>query len=317
MKKLKQFPFIIWMIVSVAVYEIVTGVPQVLAFADQKSQKKEAYQVTTLKEYQEPAVSSSNQESDNNLSANELSGGDSSGSDLSGNTVSDGGISHSDASVSHSNGNPSQNASQAGEKQEYPFSQVEEEYFNDAVFIGDSRTVGLHEYAKMDAASFYASTGLTVYKMFDSPVVELQGSKNKITIEEALKRKAFGKVYLMIGINEMGTGTVESFGQAYREAVAKLRELQPNAIIYVQAIMRVSKERSDKGDYINNEGIDARNEEIAKLADGEQIFYLDVNPEISDEAQALNASYTFDGVHLKAEYIPIWKDFLYSHAIIK
>lgn len=193
---------------------------------------------------------------------------------------------------------------------------VDDSYFDDAVFIGDSRTVGMYEYGGLEETStFYASTGLTIYKMFDSKIVSVPGLKKKITVEEALSEKQFAKIYLMIGINEMGTGTVETFMKAYGEAVQHLRELQPDAVIYLQAIMKVTAERSAQGDYITNEGIEARNEEIAKLADDEKIFYLDVNPCICDDTGGMVASYTYDGVHLKAQYIPIWLDFLKEHAV--
>ena len=125
----------------------------------------------------------------------------------------------------------------------------------------------------------------------------------------------FDAGHTKIGINEMGTGTVESFMKAYGEAVQHLQQLQPDAVIYLQAIMKVTTERSGQGDYITNEGIEARNEEIAKLADDEKIYYLDVNPLICDETGGMVASYTYDGVHLKAQYIPIWLDFLKEHAV--
>lgn len=193
---------------------------------------------------------------------------------------------------------------------------VDDSYFDDAVFIGDSRTVGMYEYGGLEETStFYASTGLTIYKMFDSKIVAVPGQKKKITVEEALSEKQFAKIYLMIGINEMGTGTVESFMKAYGEAVQHLQELQPDAVIYLQAIMKVTTERSEQGDYITNEGIEARNAEIAKLADDRKIFFLDVNPLICDETGGMVASYTYDGVHLKAQYIPIWLDFLKEHAV--
>ncbi len=191
---------------------------------------------------------------------------------------------------------------------------VEDDYFADAVFIGDSRTMGLFEYGGLeDTAAFYASTGLTVYEMFEAEIVP--GEDGKITVEEALQQNSFAKIYLMIGINEMGTGTVESFLEAYEAAVAHLRELQPDAIIYLQAIIKVTTERSEQGDYINNEGIIARNEGIARLADNEHVFFLDVNPLICDETGGMIPDYTFDGVHLKAVYIDIWKDFLKTHAV--
>ena len=212
---------------------------------------------------------------------------------------------------------PEQATTEAAEEpQEIVYHSVDDSYFDDAVFIGDSRTVGMYEYSGLEETStFYASTGLTIYKMFDSAIVSVPGQKKKITVEEALSEKQFAKIYLMIGINEMGTGTVESFMKTYGEAVQHLRELQPDAIIYLQAIMKVTTERSEQGDYITNEGIDARNEEIAKLADDKTIFYLDVNPYICDETGGMVASYTYDGVHLKARYIPIWLDFLKEHAI--
>ena len=200
--------------------------------------------------------------------------------------------------------------------QEVVYHTVDNSYFDDAVFIGDSRTVGMYEYGGLEETStFYASTGLTIYKMFDSAIVSVPGQKKKITVEEALSEKQFARIYLMIGINEMGTGTVESFMKAYSEAVQHLRELQPDAVIYLQAIMKVTTERSEQGDYINNEGIEARNAEIAKLADDQKIFFLDVNPEICDETGGMVASYTYDGVHLKAQYISIWLDYLKAHAV--
>lgn len=193
---------------------------------------------------------------------------------------------------------------------------VEDDYFADAVFIGDSRTVGMYEYGGLEeTATFYASTGLTVYKLFSAEIVTVPGQKKKISVEDALQQNTFAKIYLMVGINEMGTGTVETFTEKYEEVVQHLQELQPDAVIYIQGIMKVTTERSNQGDYINNEGIEARNAELEKLADNQRIFYLDVNPLICDETGGMVPSYTFDGVHLKAKYVELWKEFLKEHAV--
>lgn len=198
------------------------------------------------------------------------------------------------------------------------YGRVEEDYFSDALFIGDSRTVGLYEYGGLEEiATFYASTGLTIQKLFTAPIVMVPGQKEKQTIEEALAEKHFAKIYLMIGINEMGSGTVDSFMEEYEAVIAHLQELQPDAIIYVQGIMKVTNQRSEQGDYIYNEGIEARNVELAKLADNKNIFYLDVNPLICDEEGGVIADYTYDGVHLKAQYISIWTEFLKDNAVEK
>lgn len=193
---------------------------------------------------------------------------------------------------------------------------VEDDYFADAVFIGDSRMVGLYEYGGLEEIStFYVSKGLTIYKLLSAEIVEVPGERKKKTVEEALQENQFKKIYLMVGINEMGTGTVETFTEAYREVVEQLLEMQPKAIIYIQGILKVTTERSKKGDYIHNEGIVARNEAIAQLADNRRIFYLDANPLLCDASGGMEASYTTDGVHLKAKYIDIWKNYLKEHAV--
>lgn len=193
---------------------------------------------------------------------------------------------------------------------------VEDDYFADAVFIGDSRTVGMYDFGGLrEITTFYASTGLSVHKMFTAAIVPVQGQKKKITVDQALQENTFAKIYLMIGINEMGTGTVDTFMEKYEEAVTRLKELQPDAIIYLQGIMKVTAERSAQGDYITNEGIEERNERIAQLADNRTVFYLDVNEVICDETGGMTESYTHDGVHLKGKYVEIWREFLKEHAV--
>ena len=71
---------------------------------------------------------------------------------------------------------------------------VEDDYFSDAVFIGDSRTVGMFEMRGLENISnFYASKGLTVYTIFDSPIVSVPGQKEKQTVEQALTENKFAK----------------------------------------------------------------------------------------------------------------------------
>lgn len=200
-------------------------------------------------------------------------------------------------------------------EKEVVYTTVDESYFDDAVFIGDSRTVGLYDYAGLENTDFFASSGLTIYKLFEEPDGKFKDGNWTENIETSLQKKQYKKIYLMIGINEMGTGDVDYFMEHYKAAVARIRELQPDAIIYLQGIMHVTTERSAEGDYINNEGIMARNERIAALADNEKIFYLDVNSVVCDESGGLNPAYTFDGVHLYAQYIHIWTEYLMEHAV--
>ena len=207
---------------------------------------------------------------------------------------------------------------QEAEEEPLEFTHVDKEYFADAVFIGDSRTQGLYEYSNLaDVATFYSKTSLTVYNLFEKPKDFIREGDEKLTLEQALSRHQFKKVYLMIGINEMGTGTPESFFEAYARAVYKIRELQPDAIIFVQGIMRVAGQKNASDPVFNNTNINIRNVEIETLANGKDIFYIDVNEAVCDENGNLYADWTFDQIHLKAKYYQVWENFLMEHGIVK
>ena len=193
------------------------------------------------------------------------------------------------------------------------FHPVDDSYFSDAVFIGDSRTVGLHDYGGLNDSTFYATVGMNIYNLWTEKFCEVDGEK--VTLEEALKAKQYGKIYFQIGINEMGRGTLDGFMTAYEESVKKFRELQPDAVIFVQGIMKVAKEKSDKDPIFNNVGIEQRNERIAALADGKNIFYLDMNEVVCDEEGNLKSSLTFDDIHLYGSKYGIWVDYLKENGI--
>lgn len=191
---------------------------------------------------------------------------------------------------------------------------VDDSYFDDAVFIGDSRTRSLQLYSGLDNTTFLAETGLTIQTVLDRKLTP-SNSSEKMTVREYLETHQFKKVYLMLGINELGSGTAESFVQDYAEVLQTIRELQPDAIIYLQAILNISEAKHKEGTYINNDTIMERNELLKTLADNVTVFWLDANQAICDENHFLRKEYTFDGVHLQAKYVPIWVMWLESNAV--
>ena len=210
-------------------------------------------------------------------------------------------------------------ADSAGQEEVRSFVQVPESYFDDALFIGDSRTVGLSDYGGFpQSTAFFARTSLTIYDLFDEPEKFAQlADGSKATLEEALTERKFGKIYIMLGINELGRGTTESFFQVYAEAVNRIRMLQPDALIFIQGIMRVSEEKSSTDPIFNNANINARNQAISLMADNRTIFYLEINDAVCDENGNLISDYTFDQIHLKAKYYQLWKDYLLAHGILR
>lgn len=197
------------------------------------------------------------------------------------------------------------------------FETVDESYFDDALFIGDSRTVGLWEYAGMEErADFFCKTSLTIWNVLDKPIVKTEEGE-EITVDQALQERSYGKIYLMVGINELGRGNTELFMEEYTRVTQRIRQLQPEALLFVEGIMRVAGEKNLTDPIFNNANINERNRHIAGLANNIDTFYIDVNEAVCDENGDLIAEYTFDQIHLKAAYYEIWKQFLLEHGIVK
>jgi len=197
------------------------------------------------------------------------------------------------------------------------YTTVSENYLDDALFIGDSRTKGLSLYSGWKNTTYFCETGLTVYSVFDSKFPQPGIPSKKCKLEGALSTTKYSKIYIMLGINELGRGTPEDFYETYEHMVGRIRELQPDAVFFIQAIIHVSEKKEAEGTYINNAAITERNALISTLANDQNIFFLDANEVLCDENGYLIEDYTFDGVHLEAAKYDPWKEFILSHGIIK
>jgi len=199
------------------------------------------------------------------------------------------------------------------EHKSYSFTTADDDYFNGACFIGDSRTVGISQYAGIENATFLCKNSLSIYD-YDKEKITYNGKKT--SVREVLTETQFLKIYIMVGINECGTGTPESFFNRYKDVVTDIRRLQPDALIFIQGNLLVTELKSEEDDNITNENIAARNQLIATLANQKDIFYIDINESSLCEGGSLVSDYTWDQVHIRAQYYPIWKEFLLKHAII-
>lgn len=198
---------------------------------------------------------------------------------------------------------------------EYDYVKVSDDYFDDAVFIGDSRMEGMEDYAGLHNTTFFAKPGLTVYDLLDDKFIKDADSGKKVSIGDMLKRHTYGKIYLMVGINELGTGGTDRFAQAYQDVLQKLRKWQPDAVIYVHSIMGVSPAKDKSDPVFNNTNIRDKNYAISKLTDGIHIFYFNIQQLFEDENHALAQELTFDDVHLYAKHYARWTDYLREHAV--
>ena len=100
----------------------------------------------------------------------------------------------------------------------------------------------------------------------------------------------------------------------YKKLVEKLRETQPDALIFLQANLHVTAGKSAASGIYNNENIDRFNRAIGQLADNRYLFYLDVNELFDDEGGNLAEEYTADNSHVLGIYYEDWVEWLLKHA---
>ncbi len=173
----------------------------------------------------------------------------------------------------------------------------------DALFIGDSRTVGIAEYANIKGADFFCDVGMSVYNI-PKKTLSVEGV-GKVSLDELLSNKQYKKVYIMLGINEVGYN-MNTTQNKYKELVDTVLAKQPNAVVFVQANLHVTKERSEQDGVVNNQKINELNQKIKALADGKRVFYLDANSVFDDGNGNLADDKTGDKAHLYAKYYKAW-----------
>lgn len=173
----------------------------------------------------------------------------------------------------------------------------------DALFIGDSRTVGLMEYSKIVEADYFCAVGMSVFNIHDEPVSV--PNVGKITLTELLNNKDYNKIYIMLGVNEMGY-QFEKILEKYQALISFIKSKEPNANVILLGNLHVTQSRSDSDHVFNNNAINKLNKALSKFADNKEIFYLDANVLFDDENGALSADKSSDNTHLYAKYYEEW-----------
>lgn len=202
------------------------------------------------------------------------------------------------------------NAGFAGMK----FRKAPKGYFDDALFVGDSRTVGLKEYGNIEGADFFATEGMSVYSIYKETVnVENYGA---VSFKTLMQSKKYGKVYIMLGINEIGYKLSDTAAR-FKKLVNTIKKYQPDAIIYIEANLHVSSELSKSDRTFNNSRINNYNNLLAEIADNRDIFYIDANEIFDDKNGGLGEEYTSDNIHIMGKYYRDWGAWIAERVIIK
>ena len=187
-------------------------------------------------------------------------------------------------------------------------------YFADALFLGDSRTEGFQLYSGLTTGMYYHAVGATVDSVVTRPTQRVPGGK-KVPLVEAMAQEHPAKIYVMLGVNELGWPGTDKFHDRYALLIDRLRQDHPGAELVLQSILPVSAKQQAKQTYVNNDRIAAYNQVIRRLAVEKQCWYLDVSTPVTGEDGCLIPELTPDGVHLNGAGCRIWLETLRRHGV--
>ncbi len=190
------------------------------------------------------------------------------------------------------------------------------DFFSDSVFIGNSLAQGFMLYGGLKTADMFAVQSISVANIGTDHVINVGGGKF-LTILEAMARKSYRKVFVMLGINELSWASKETFYNKYSTLIDKIRELEPEAELYLQSMTPVTAKQSDNSTTFTNDRIHEYNEVIRQLAEDKEAHYLYVFDAFADENGCLPAGSSEDGIHPYSKYYPQWLTYLETHTVME
>ena len=200
-------------------------------------------------------------------------------------------------------------------------SAVSKDYFSDACFIGHSLVNGMKSFLGLPNADFFAKNGASAKNFLSYNDLELTTThlddngytvRDKGGLEQALTDKSYGKVYIMLGINEIGSSSnaVQSFSASMSAILKLVRQTQPNAKIYLISLSPVSQSCSETSVY-NRDSIVAFNSVLKQLCKSQSAYYLNVFDLLCDENGFMDSRTVMsDGIHLLAPAYANIKNYL-------
>ena len=191
---------------------------------------------------------------------------------------------------------------------------VDDSYFDSVIFVGDSRTDGFRLYSGLERGTYFCVTGETVASATDLQNWKTETGK-KISLADAVAQAACDKIYLMLGVNELGWNGTDIFREHAENLLQRLKADHPEAEIVIQSLLPVSAEQDAKGTYVNNRRILAYNQVWMELAEENGCDYVNIAEAVTGEDGCLPAEMSFDGVHLNRAGCHAWLDYLRTHSV--
>lgn len=200
-------------------------------------------------------------------------------------------------------------------------SPVDAQWFDDAVFVGDSVTLKLSYYCDktpdaLGKAQFFCAGSLGYTSALwdlnhENAVHPYYKGKTCLTENCAVETGA-NKVFVMLGMNDIGLYGIDDSMKSADELISRIVKNSPDAKIYVQSVTPILMGKESES--LNNEKIREFNKKLESYCADKSYKYLDVYNLLADKDGYLPLEYCGDegamGIHFNDTSCAMWVDFL-------
>ncbi len=191
---------------------------------------------------------------------------------------------------------------------------VDNSFFNDVMFVGDSITTGIDLYDIVNGCSVVAYTGINTSTILSKAVVRnRQGTK--VTFLNAMKQYNPKHIFIMLGINGIAFQSKDNFLSGYSQFLDAVIAQHPNSVIYLQSILPVTNKKQNADKRFANSKINSYNEGIQALALKKGVYYLNVAEAFKDAYGNLPSSASSDGIHFGPAHYRLWIEYIKRHTV--
>lgn len=225
---------------------------------------------------------------------------------------------------SESTSESSESAPESSETSEPASGPVETSFYDDAVFIGDSVSLRLDMYCQAHQGALGKAQFLTAGSLGSGNALEKVTSDSvhpyyqgeHMSVEDGVKASGAKKVFIMLGMNDVGLYGVEDSVKNMETLTDRILEKNPDAEIYLQSMtpMLTGHERK----VLNNANLDKYNAGLKELAKEKGYHFADVASVMKKEDGSLKPEYCSDpegmGIHFTDAGAEAWINYLLQNA---
>lgn len=186
-----------------------------------------------------------------------------------------------------------------------------EEWFDDALFIGDSITGALSTYTLLNGglgdATIVHTNGLGCHHIVrDGRKIPILGTI--MPIEDAVSASGCGKLFVMLAMNDIGTEPVETLQADWETVLDRIIEKNPSVTVYVQSGTPILYNAG----YFTRENMEEYNAMLQTVCQSRDCVYVDITRGMKDENGFMKKDLHLDMFHISDEGASIWIENLHD-----